>query len=310
MQLKDPRKDFVQRLNLAKSRVKFDLPIVLLCGGRYKNEGQQQNTYLSIRQGLIESCPSFPYEFLVAESHPQWIYDGIFPDLVSYENCLASICGDIVLILESASSLAESGVFAQCVDLRKKTILVIPRKYHKSESYIDLGVVRLINSNGNNTHFHDWNEHKPDSITDELIQEILGDIEDKISSKHKVENFSKGNIGHVLILAYQIISLHGALKQSEVFKILKDVGLNIEHSEIKRYLYVLENLQVIKVVPVGDNNFYTRTTKDFHTIGFEYDEGIFDPVRFESDCIEFYRANNSERKRVRAISFSLRGQFV
>jgi hypothetical protein len=65
-------------------------------------------------------------------------------DLLTLENLLADSVDVIVLIPESAGSIAELGAFANHERLRQKLVCVQEERYRKEKSFINYGPVRLL----------------------------------------------------------------------------------------------------------------------------------------------------------------------
>lgn len=311
MEVPDPRPVFIENIDMTGSRVVFKEPLVLLCGGKFHRTPQQptdSESYLSVRQALYESKKSRDYEFFVAESHPEWIHDGLFTNLINYENNLASICSQIIIILESASAIAEAGVISQSNAISKKTTLIVPDKYFNSSSYIDLGVIRLIEENSRTkTLYYPWSERNIRTIKQDLITDIEEDIEETLLKRAKSEFFSAGNTGHEIILINQLIQIFHALLRNEIKTYLNMLGVVISEGELKKHLTLLENLGSIKREPGGSLTFYACTNAELFDIRFKVKKGRADTVRISEECRQFYETNRNERKRMAAIKKSMGG---
>ncbi|BFM08673.1 retron St85 family effector protein [Halioxenophilus aromaticivorans] len=307
MELMDPRIPILQRIDLSKSRVQFNKKTVLLCGGRYGGPEIQEDEFLSIRHALyIGQAPNDDFEYLLAETHPEWIHDGIYPNLLEYENNLATLCTRVIVILESASAISEAGVFSQVEELSKKTTLIIPDRHHGSNSYIDLGVVRKIEEDSNKkSHYYPWHEHRHSSITKELAEEIREDLKEVILDDHPRQFYKNSNTGHLIILINQLIIFFQALLIKELESYLKILGLDISEKLLKKHLKLLENLEAIRLVPVGNRIFYTCTNRELFRMIVKNSIRTEDEVRIIEECKHFYENSKEEKKRLQAIKKSM-----
>ena len=117
--LDDPRLVFLNRINLGNSRVVFmDDHIVLLCGGKVALKDRPEDPdppTSSLRHAIIRSDTA--YETYRPEEITDWHADGLFRNLMDFEQELAGICSLVVVILESAGAIAELSAFSQLPEL-------------------------------------------------------------------------------------------------------------------------------------------------------------------------------------------------
>ena len=123
------------------------LPIVLLCGGRVPSLNSESSVEsensISLRDSIyVTSPPPNDFEIFYPEEITDWQIDGIFSNLIDFEKSLAGITSLVVIILESAGSIAELGAFSQLPELKNKLIVVVREEYvsgKNSNSFINLG---------------------------------------------------------------------------------------------------------------------------------------------------------------------------
>jgi hypothetical protein len=84
------------------------------------------------------------------------LYGPSAKDLLTLENLLADSVDAIIIIPESAGSIAELGAFANDVRLRPKIVCLVDEKYKSKKSFINRGPIKLIkNENSDAVHYFD-----------------------------------------------------------------------------------------------------------------------------------------------------------
>jgi len=115
---------------------------VFLCGGSLADAS-------SARAKLQGYFTSLEQSYLYDLHLPEVEFGDLFlrtgrADLLSVENNLAQSVDVVVLVPESAGSIAELGGFTNHDELRKKLLVVIDEKYKQQKSFIMGGPIRLL----------------------------------------------------------------------------------------------------------------------------------------------------------------------
>lgn len=308
---KDPREIFLENVDLSSTRTKLSpAPIVLLCGGQTSGNGDDiaRRTAQSLRQAIhdyvLTTSTQPDFELFLPEEITDWEFGGVFEDLMSYEHELANICALIVIIIESAGSIAELGAFSQSPSLKKK-IVAVKSSYINDASFIELGLLRHISSETDdrrNVKLYPWSVQHPHNISPTLPEDIVSEISDELELLSKTNQFDADNGAHILTLICELLTLFKALKESELLDYLNQASITITKSELKRKLFLLERFNIIKILGYG-SKFYVRTEESFHTINFGYKNHFqTDSLRVVTECLSFYKQNQSKHKnRLRAI---------
>jgi hypothetical protein len=309
--IKDPRENFIANIDLASTRTKISIaPIILLCGGQAAGNGDDiaNRTTQSLRQAVhdhvLTKSTKLDFELFLPEEITDWEFGGIFEDLISYEYELANVCTLIVIILESAGSIAELGAFSQNYFLKKK-IIAIKSSHFNDASFIELGLLRYISSeteDRSNVKPYPWNVLHPHSISPTLPADIVSEIADELDLLSKTSLFDVENGAHTLTFICELLTLFKALKETELLEFLTQTSINITKSELKRKLFLLEKFKLIKKLEYG-SKFYVRTEENFHTLSFGYKNHYqTDSLRVIAECLNFYTQNQAKHKnRLRAI---------
>jgi hypothetical protein len=299
----DPRENLLDHLDLLSCRVVFSAsPIVLLCGGAVKEKERPEDpdpTPASFRHSLSKANTT--YELFRPEEITNWQDDGIYQNLMDFEKDLASICTLVVIILESEGSIAELGAFSQLPDLSKK-LIVIKSSEFSVPSFINYGILRyLTNENESCVKTYPWNITDPLSVSEDIIEDTIKDIQEELAKLKKTGVFKLRNHSHIIILICEIINLFVALKEKEILNYLRRFNVDIDPKELKSKLFLLERFNIIRIAEYSDSKFYLSGKDEFHKLRLVSDNGSsIDSLRIPVECIEYYNTTK-DRHRVRVI---------
>jgi hypothetical protein len=306
--LDDPRQVFLNRINLASSRVEFmDDHIVLLCGGRVVSKERHDDpepVTVSLRHAVSRAVSNF--EIYRPEEITDWHADGLFRNLMDFEQELAGICSLVVVILESAGAIAELSAFSQLPELNSKIIAIKSKQFEdplKVNSFINLGILRFISENSNSAvRTYPWDLHNPEVISGDVVNDVTTDISEDLEKIPKSLQFEFSSNSHKLTLVCELIFLFRALKESEILSYVSDLKVKVGKDELRRKLFLLERFRLIKREKYGDATFYMIGRHQYHRLRVSFhDSKRHDVIRTQAECLEFYRENQRQRNRFRAI---------
>ncbi len=302
----DPRPTFLSVIDKEACGVEFSgMPIVLLCGGLVVTKERADDPtppIKSLRHAVINSDTT--YETFIPENIKSWQSDGVFKNLMHFEEDLASICSLVVVILESYGSLAELGAFFQHPDLSHKIIVIRSTDFHDQPSFINLGILRhLAEKDESKVKSYPWDIKNPaTSITTEVVDDVISGIQEVLNRLPRRPALNLSNKSHVVVLICEIIELFSALKESEIHEYLTSFGVAITKDEIKRKLFLLEKFRLIEKVIYDDATFYMRSNERYHRLRLALKEGTNkDALRISAECLAYYNAEPKQKHRKRAI---------
>ena len=298
MRYDDKRAEHLERVSLESSRVDLSSPLVFLCGG----EVDIRKPFLSIRSALIDHwhCKKFKYcdSLTLAEHFKDWINDSVYQDLVLFENDLASVSSLIVLILESPGALAELGLFVRSSHINEKLVVVVNDEHYNSLSFIKLGPLRhleRINSRG--ICAYPWDFSDLASSLPPVLDEICGDLVSCLDVLDKSEAFDAENKGHMAFLIFEVVRIYRALKLTEIELYLSKLAVSLSRDELKRLLFLLEKIQLVRSVRRGHQTYY-HVLSETVRINFA---GSFDERASRMAAMQFYALSDSEKQRIEVI---------
>jgi len=305
----DPRLVTLNRINLSTARVEFvDSHIVLLCGGKVPEKEHPEAPdppLASLRHAITKSDPSF--EIFRPEEIDDWHADGLFKNLMSFEQELAGICSLIVVILESAGSIAELGAFSQLSDLNRKMIAVKSHDFETEKnviSFINLGILRFLReSKESAVRTYPWSINVPTSIDDATLNDVISDIEAVVGELPKSAVFNGVLDTHKVALLCEMVSLFAAVRENEFLSYFEHLGVQISRDELRRKLFLLKRFRLLKEETYSDATFYVQGRYNFHRLRLgSNDELRIDPTRVALECLDFYKNDNKHRHRHRVLT--------
>jgi hypothetical protein len=307
--LPDPRLAFLERINIQDTRIEFDgSHVVLLCGGKVpvKEHAEADDPPIaSLRHALTRESQSI--EFFIPEEIDDWLHDGLFKDLMSFELELAAICSIVVIVLESAGAIAELGAFSQLKELSEKLIAIKSRDFDaakNNKSFINLGLLRFLDEAK-----CCWviiflcYLSRPSFVVFFLLNFVLNYISEEIGQLPKSATLNPQLSAHIAVIIYQLVFTFAALGEKEIQDYLLIFGVSTTRTDIRRKLFLLERFQILKREKYSDAEFYVLGRYGFHKLRLASKDGKkIDAFRANAECLEFYKLDTKQRNRHRAIA--------
>lgn len=307
--LPDPRLAFLERINIQETRIEFDgSHVVLLCGGRVpvkEHAEADEPPIASLRHALTHQTQSI--EFFLPEEIDDWLHDGLFKDLMSFELELAAICSVVVIVLESAGAIAELGAFSQLKELSEKLIAIKSRDFdatNTNKSFINLGLLRFLDeAKGSSVRSYPWDVRRPENVDAEVVADVLTDIAEDVDQLPKSALLNPQLAAHIAVIIYQLIFTFAALGEKEIQEYLLIFGVATTRNDIRRKLFLLERFQILKREKYSDAEFFVLGRYGFHKLRLASKDGKkIDAFRTNAECLEYYKLDSKQRNRHRAIA--------
>ncbi|ODN41597.1 retron St85 family effector protein [Piscirickettsia litoralis] len=116
--------------------------IIFICGGNNHSKRDQLISYI-MRHGVndrIVTCKAENAWNIIVEQKLTKTSNAL-----EFENELADLSDCIIIIVESAGSIAELGAFSNSDSLRKKLLPILDKQYEKDISFVNTGPVKWVN---------------------------------------------------------------------------------------------------------------------------------------------------------------------
>lgn len=251
--LNDPRDDIARSISFESSRVTYNNHTIFVCGGKVD---ATQTANISARNMLMnKSARKSSLKFILAESYKDW-FQG-YSDLSEFETDIAGLSSVVVVILESAGSLAELGLFYAHEHIRTKLFAVVDASYYKEDSFIKHGLLNPLEALEKNFVLaFDLPPLRPQDYKDDDIIEILDEIDDFCGNLPETEPTSSSDQGHVLYFIFEIIKLYNALTSTEVKRYLELAGLKVHDARLKSCMHILKKFELVIEEKKSSQNFF------------------------------------------------------
>lgn len=309
----DPRLAFLEGLDLPSCRIEYaSAPIVLVCGGRVPDPKPYPEApdppLASLRHAISNAHPAF--EIFRPEEIKDWHSDAVFKDLVGFERALAGICSLIVIVLESAGALVELGAFSQLPELADKSITICSNKFIKHASFINFGILRfLAEKDASRVKSYNWETLRPESISEELVSDVVADIEAELSKIPKSAIFRSDQDAHCMVVIAELLRLFAVLKEHEILEYLQKCGFIISMEQLRGKLFLLKFFRIVDTAQYSDAKFYISGAEQYHRLRLASLDKTkpVDALRIEAQCLEYYRTESKYKNWNRAITQARKG---
>ncbi|WP_153066143.1 retron St85 family effector protein [Xanthomonas campestris] len=304
----DPRLQFLTQIDLAKTRIKAFEGFVLLCGGQ---SDEQAHPIRSIRH-LIQSeltngrHSELAQRLRLAEETKDWFHGGIYSDLVTFEEHLAGLSAVVVLVVESAGSIAELGAFSVSEPFLERLLIIVSQDHYDESSFIRLGPIQKIeNKSKKSVLVYDWYEHKVggarvenfDLVRGE-VGEIVSAIREYVSPVGREHIFRRSEPSHVMSLICELCDLFGALNETDISDFLSLLDVPADSTDLSRYLFLLQKCELLFIKARGHGRYYYADEWNSR-VSFGYNAGAkFNRERIKIDTVAFYEAKIPSRASV------------
>lgn len=281
-----PLEAFASSLDLDASKVTNSPSLIFLCGGPIDPKpGVDPSLRAIFYQHLKVAKSDLQERVLLAEEANKWSrnskhYDNLF-DL---ENDLAYLSDVILLFVESAGSFAELGAFCQARALRNKLVAILEEGYwqQKEPSFIRDGPVAYLENLEDEDHksvlVYDWlgpeqgDGRRPLKLdrAQSAANSLLNWLTHRSKERRKETRFRKTYRGHILLLLSDLIDLGSVLQIREIRSLLDGLGISIGWKRLDRYLYLLENLDLVHKTKSGHRDYYLAGGKSAEYLHYAY----------------------------------------
>lgn len=259
-------KEQFSHLNIDNFNVDLSNRFLFLCGGPVDVKlGVPQ----SFRDRLLSYTASKKAEyhdtFILAETFKDYFRENTYPDLLVFEDDIASISSLIIIFLESPGSLVELGLFCNKREYYKKLLIIAPYdEVQYEDSFIYLGPLEYIKKkNSTSVLTYPWPSKDEREYDNNILEDLCKNIEEKIGGLSQTEQFNKDISGHIALLICQIISVCFPIQLSEVESAIETLKVGkLTQSVISRYLYLLQKMGLIGLFPYSSNKYYYPLYKD------------------------------------------------
>lgn len=268
--------DFSARIDKAELRVRRPSQTIFLCGGIIDDNVNNRNV-TSIRDYIVRyknGQNKISANIVLAETARQLYRETRYSDLISFEEDIARIASLVLVICESAGSLAELAAFASESIIRDTLRIIISEKHATDESFVRYGPVRRIeNIDRERVGIFPWKMSKTGVVKSSInphFSEIIRWINDHV--KKCSETFSYNNLSEDKAVFFNIIwilSLLEAAPPEPLYDAVRIFHPNLTNDNIRDKLFSLKICQWIGDFSyAGRDYYYLPENKDPYEYAF------------------------------------------
>lgn len=242
---------------------------IFLCGGRL--DDLSRSLRAQFYELNVKTNPSLQERVLLAEAADNWYGSQVeFQDLLELEEHIAGLSGCVLLFVESPGAIAEFGAFSQMRLIQEKLIVVVEDSYYGQQSFIRNGLIeRTIRDRPNTLLNYSWlsapNADGHRTIDTAYVVETLNEVEHAVrvflEQRPRTVRFSRDDLGHRLLLIADLIKLSVILIQAEINELMDRLGVSVRPTDLKRYLYLLERLDLVCKKRYGNADYFVAGSR-------------------------------------------------
>lgn len=244
--------------------------------------------------------PDIEKRLRLAEEFKDWADDGHYHDLLTFEEHIAQMSEVIVLALESPGALAELGMFSAIESFRSKLVIFVASTHYEQSSFIRLGPLKFLeNSLDNVAEVFPWMTDGVRSVPDpewldQSASEVFEALTERLKPAKNEVPFRSAEWLHVTLLVCDLIWIMSALTITEVTGYLQKMGIEESLVDLRRRLFLLEKLGVIRVVARSNQRFYVSLRSE-QFLNFKISPTELDLARLQMDAVAYYERNDKKR---------------
>lgn len=271
----DALDSFLADIDRTKLRIIRPSKVVFLCGGAKANEAhlppQNLRDYL-LRTRNIEDKISA--DFVLAESAQTLYRDTTYSDLIVFEEDIARISGIVLVISESAGSLAELGAFSSNDTIRPTLRIIISEDKFDQESFVRFGPVQRIKNLGDErVGVFPWRSHKKGHIVQNSVAPIFKDIKDFISGQvDGLANsflYSGLNESRAFYDIFWLTHLANVIAPNTLYEAVNRIHPNLSHDDIRNHIFCMKVAGWMDKVSYSNKEYY-YCKKDIDIFEYAY----------------------------------------
>lgn len=259
-------RDSLEAINTKSLRVDLSGLKIFVCGGPIDGTALIPPSFRDRFVSFVDREANYQEVYdrsVFAENFKDYFRDNAFTDLVVFEEEIANLSALIIIFLESPGSLVELGMFCNKLDYRRKLHVVVPQdKVEAEDSFIFLGPLEYIKKeNSDSVEIYPWPDSAIEVYSQTHLIALCESVLSRLNDLDDTADFKSKNSGHVALLIVDIVSIYFPIMQGEILAALKYLGVDIEVSELKRHIYLLEQLGFLSHYQYSRHDYYYSPTE-------------------------------------------------
>lgn len=260
-----------EQLDISNFNVDISHRLLFICGGQINVSADIPPSFRD-RLYSYTACKDRALHdyFILAETFKDYFKENTYPDLLTFEDDIASISSLIIIFLESPGSLVELGIFCNRPEFYKKLLIIVSsQETYNEDSFIYLGPLQYIKSKAQSSVLtYPWPNSDDIKYDNDILEDLCENIKSKLDTMPKTEQFNPKISGHLVLLISEIISLCFPIQLGEIELALSCLGLKVSQKEVKRYLYLLQKTGIVDLLTYSSNKYFYPLLKNKKWVKF------------------------------------------
>lgn len=290
---------------LAFDKLRFSRPskVIFFCGGALSDDPKGAGTlrHYLLRDRAIE--PRLKGRVVLAEAANKLYRDTSYSDLITFEEDIARVAGLILLVAESAGSLAELGAFAAVDTIRANLAVLIQNSHYEQESFVRFGPIqKLLAENDERVGVYPWKVSKSGTVVKSSIRShvrrITKFINDLIARVPAQETLKANPDLKSFVVILWVLHLSTAVSITSLGDLLSTI-LPINQKELRNKLFCMSLVGWVGTYTYENKTYWYSKSLNDPLSKYSFQTGVADPARGKA---EVARAISDELKTPRHVT--------
>lgn len=254
--------DLFGDVDLDQLRVVRPSKFVFLCGGVIGATGTRRPINLRDYLYRIKKIEEH-FNVILAEDAVDLYRLTSYSNLIEFEEDIARVSSLVVLISESAGSLAELGSFASSDIIRPTLRVIMSEDHSKAHSFVRLGPVKLVEFHRRESlGVFPWKSHRKNGwLNVASVRSHYTSIRRYIVNQLKLTDLSN-RYSHLaeeqklLFIIYWVIYISWAISPSVLYDYIRKLGYNLTDKQIRDKVYCLEVVKWVERMEYGPKDYF------------------------------------------------------
>ncbi len=227
---------------------------------------------------------------ILAEQANQLYRDTNYNDLISFEEDIARIAAMVLVIAESAGSLAELGAFAATDSIRTRLSVLLQTEFDSGESFVRYGPIRKIrNDDPTRVGVFPWRTKRDGTIIKRSAAPHYKTVAKFINKNLKrvpaEERFDRAASIQSFILILWVLHLSQALSFTELTEVVNQL-IPMDQHDVKNKLYCMKLVGWVNEYPYDNKVHWYAVSRDDPFSRYRFlTGGAFDTARRKLEVV-------------------------
>jgi hypothetical protein len=270
---------FYNDLELGEVRVRRPSKFLFLCGGYISPDANARAQNLRDYLYRVRRLPG-RFNIVLAERATQLYRDSHYGDLISFEEDIARIASIVLVIAESAGSLAELGAFTANDTIQRSLRVVIQEHYDLSESFVRYGpIYRIKKAKRSNLAVYPWRSHGNGTLnirsTIPHFRPIVSFVDNHFKAIPNSTTYERLGEAQLFYIIYWVVHLCLAVSTTTLNDYVRLCAPGTSDQIIRNKLYCMKLAGWIAVHSYNTED-YVWALHDEDPFEYEFKQGVID----------------------------------